>query len=128
LGISFSCDEVINLVEWLIDNTYVIIGDCVFKQCIGIPMGTDCAPYLANLFLYSYEFDFMNKLLKEKKWPILRKFNKCFRYIDDLLTINNDNFMEKWKHKIYPTELLLTSEDKSDQRSIFRFFTSRNQR
>ena len=34
----------------------------------GIPMGTDCAPYLANLFLYAYEFDFMNNLIKKKKW------------------------------------------------------------
>ena len=82
-------------------------------------MGTDCAPYLANLFLYSYEFDFMNKLLKEKKWVILRKFSKCFRYIDDLLAINNDNFMEKWKNKIYPSELLLTSDDKCDQKVNF---------
>lgn len=110
-----SCDDVIFLLHWLIDNTYVTVGNKVFKQCIGIPMGTDCAPYLANLFLYSYEFDFMNKLLKEKKWLILRKFNKCFRYIDDLLTINNDNFMEKWKTKIYPSELSLISDDKSDQ-------------
>ena len=115
----FTCDDVINLVNWLIDNTYVTIGEKVFKQSIGIPMGTDCAPYLANLFLYSYEFDFMNKLLKEKKWTILRKFTKCFRYIDDLLTINNDNFMEKWKTKIYPPELLLTSEDTTDQEVNF---------
>lgn len=82
-------------------------------------MGTDCAPYLANLFLYSYEFDFMNKLLKEKKHNVLRKFNKCFRYIDDLLTINNDGFMDKWKHKIYPEELTLTCEDKNDQEVNF---------
>jgi len=118
-GMSFSCDDVINLMSWLIDNTYVTIGDKVFKQCIGIPMGTDCAPYLANLFLYSYEFDFMNKLLKEKKHLILRKFSKCFRYIDDLLTINNDNFMEKWKCKIYPLELILTSDDKCDHQVNF---------
>ena len=102
-------------MDWLIDNTYVTVGDKVFQQCVGIPMGTDCAPYLANLFLFSYEFEFMSKLRKEKKLLILRKFAKCFRYIDDLLTINNDNFMEKWKSKIYPKELLLTSEDKDDQ-------------
>ena len=61
----------------------------------------------------------MNKLLKGKKWPLLRKFSKCFRYIDDLLTINNDNFMEKWKSKIYPSKLLLTSDDKCDQKGNF---------
>ena len=46
---------------------------------------------------------------------MLRKFNECFRYIADLLTINIDNFMDKWKHKIYPEELTLTCEGKSDQ-------------
>jgi hypothetical protein len=118
-GVFLSCDNVLSLLNWLIDNTYVTVGNKIFKQCIGIPMGTDCAPYLANLFLYSYEFDFMNKLLKDKNWVMLRKFSKCFRYIDDLLTINNDNFMEKWKHKIYPPELLLTSDDKTDQEVNF---------
>ena len=118
-NISLSCDDVVFLLHWLIDNTYVTVGNKIFKQCIGIPMGTDCAPYLANLFLYAYEFDFMNKLIKDKNWLILRKFSKCFRYIDDLLTINNDNFMEKWKTKIYPQELSLTCEDKTDQEVNF---------
>jgi hypothetical protein len=118
-SLCFTCDEVIKLINWLIDNTYVTVGNQVFKQCIGIPMGTDCAPYLANLFLFSYEFEFMNNLLKEKKWLILRKFSKCFRYIDDLLGINNDNFLEKWKTKIYPKELLLTSDDRTDKEVNF---------
>ena len=41
----------IKLVEYLIDNIYVSIGNRVYRQCVGIPMGTDCAPLLANLFL-----------------------------------------------------------------------------
>ena len=49
-------DTLIKMIVWLIDNTYVKIGDKVFRQMIGIPMGTDCAPFLANLFLFSYEF------------------------------------------------------------------------
>ena len=40
------------LIDWLIDNTYVEVGDIILRQNIGIPMGTDCAPYLANLFLF----------------------------------------------------------------------------
>ena len=50
---------------------------------------------------------------------MLRKFNKCFHYIDDLLTINNGGFMDKWKHKIYPEEPTLTCEDKNDQEVNF---------
>ena len=78
-------------------------------------MGTDCAPYLANLFLFSYEFDFLNSTLKKKDFSTLFKFNKCHRYIDDLLAVNNDGTLELYKNKIYPPELTLTCEDKNDQ-------------
>ena len=44
-----------NLVRWLIDNIFVILGDKCFQQVIGIPMGTDWAPFLANLFLFAYD-------------------------------------------------------------------------
>jgi hypothetical protein len=42
-------------------------GDQVFQQSVGIPMGTTCAPLLADLFLYSYEADFVHKLLQDEK-------------------------------------------------------------
>src|SRR4051812_38038194 len=103
------------MINWLIDNTYVTIGTSVFKQVIGIPMGTDCAPYLANLFLYAYEFTFLNNILKQRDFNILYKFNKCYRYIDDLLTPNNDKALYELKKKIYPPELELTCDDKNDQ-------------
>ena len=45
-------EPLIKLVECLIDNIYVSIGNRVYLQCVGIPMGTDCAPLLANLFLF----------------------------------------------------------------------------
>ena len=45
------CNEIIRLMNWLLDNIYVSYGDQLFRQVIGIPMGTDCAPFLANLFL-----------------------------------------------------------------------------
>ena len=41
-------------------------GDELFRQVIGIPMGTDCAPFLANLFLYSYECEWTEKKLENK--------------------------------------------------------------
>ena len=74
-------------------------------------MGTDCAPFLANLFLYSYEYDWMFKMLEEKQYDILSKFKYCFRYIDDLLCIKNDQLMDTYMLEIYPQELSLTSDD-----------------
>ena len=53
-------DKLIEYINFLIHNIYIRVGNKVFKQAIGIPMGTDCALLLANLFLF-----FMNKLQKK---------------------------------------------------------------
>jgi hypothetical protein len=55
------------MIGFLVDNIYVVFGDQVFQQSIGIPMGTHCAPLLADLFLYSYEAEFVQKLLRDNK-------------------------------------------------------------
>ena len=51
---------------------------------VGIPMGTNCAPLLDDLFLYSYENELLDKLVKEGKRKLARKFNLSYRYIDTL--------------------------------------------
>jgi hypothetical protein len=40
---------------FLIDNIFVVFGNKIYQQTVGIPMGTNCAPLLADSFLYSYE-------------------------------------------------------------------------
>ena len=42
--------------KFLVDNVYISVGNCIYKQTVGIPMDTDCAPMLANLFLFSCEY------------------------------------------------------------------------
>ena len=83
--------QVIDLFNYLINNIYIQVGSVVFKQAIGIPMGTDCAPLIADLFLFSLKFDFMRDLLR-KDLLAARRFCRTFRYIDDLLTLNNSSF------------------------------------
>ena len=56
---------------------------------VGIPMGTNCAPLLADLFLYSYENEFLDNLIKEGKRKLARKFNLSYCYTDDLISFNN---------------------------------------
>ena len=75
-------------MEYLIENIYVSIGNSVYRQCVGIPMGTDCAPLLANLFLFYYEYKYIIK----NNIILAKKFNNTMRYIDDLLTLNNNQF------------------------------------
>ena len=104
-------DELINRIHWLINNIYVCCGDSVFRQTIGIPMGTDCAPFLANLYLYSYEYQWLLKRYEAKDFDVLNKFKYCFRYLDDLLCINNDEVMDSVMKDIYPEELALESDN-----------------
>ena len=47
------------MLEFLIDTIFVVFGDQVFQQSVGIPMDTNRAPLLADLFLYSYEVQFI---------------------------------------------------------------------
>ena len=55
-------------------------------------MGTNCAPLLADLLLYSYEADFIQGILKKNEKKLSRSFNLTFRYIDDVLSLNNSRF------------------------------------
>ena len=98
-------ETLIKLVEYLIDNIYVSIGNRVYRQCVGIPMGTYCAPLLANLFLFYCEYKYMKNLIKNDI-ILAKKFNTTMRYIDDLLTLNNTQF-DAAIQDIYPQELQL---------------------
>jgi hypothetical protein len=71
---------------------------------IGIPMGTNCAPLLTYLFLHAYEADFLQCLLKNKDRKLSQTFNSSFRYIDDVLWLNNSQFID-YLYRIYPNEL-----------------------
>ena len=75
-----------------VDNIYVVIGDQVFQQSVGILMSSNCAPLLANLFLYSYVAKFVQKLLRDNNKKLAVFINKTFRYFDDVLSINNHDF------------------------------------
>ena len=100
----YTKEQVVSMLEFLIDNIFVEFGGRLFQQIVGIPMGTNCAPLLADLFLFSYESEFLQTLVKNKKIKEARLFNFTFRYIDDVLSINNPNFSD-WVPLIYPPEL-----------------------
>ena len=96
-------NKLIEMLDYLIDNIFIRVGNKVFRQTIGIPMGTDCAPLLANLFLFYYEYHYMKNLIRDNQC-LAKSFNYTVRYIDDLLTFNNAKF-ETEITNIYPSEL-----------------------
>ena len=92
------------MLEFLVDNIFVFFAGKVFQQIVGIPMGTNCAPLLADIFLYSYKAEFIQSLLPTERTKLAYRFNFTYRYIDDVLSINNPEF-ENYLGKIYPVEL-----------------------
>ena len=109
----WTCEDMIKAIDFLLDNIYVRFGDKVYRQIVGIPMGTNCAPLIADLFLYCYESQFMAKIQKDpSKQHLLDVFNNTYRYLDDILAINNSDFLV-FTNEIYPKELILNKANNS---------------
>jgi hypothetical protein len=96
----FSETDIINMLEFLIDNIFAMLGGRVFQQTVGIHMGINCAPLLADLFFYSCEADFIQGLLTKNEKNLARSLNFTFRYVDDVLSRFGD-FIDR----IYPIGL-----------------------
>ena len=54
------------MLEFLIDSIFVLFGERVYQQTIGIPLGSNGAPLLADLFPHAYGADILHGLLKNK--------------------------------------------------------------
>ena len=66
-------------------------------------MGTNCDPFVADLFLFCYERDFMLSLPDDKQSDVIEAFISTSRYLYDLLNI--DNYFDSTINYIYPSEL-----------------------
>ena len=89
---------------YLLGNIYIRFGVKLYRQIVGIPMGTSCAPLVADLFLFCYERDFMTSLSDVKQADIIKAFKSTSRYLEDLLTIDNPYF-KGMANRIYSPEL-----------------------
>ena len=67
----WSCQKVCEALTFLLDNIYIRFGSKLYRQIVGIPMGTNCAPLVADLFLFCYERDFMLSLSEENQSGII---------------------------------------------------------
>ena len=101
------------MVKFLSDNIFVKFGGRLFRQVIGIPMGTNCAPLLADLILYFYESEFLDNMIRGGHRKLARSFNLCYQYIDDLIVFNNKKFGDYVK-EIYPSQLTVEKANTSD--------------
>ena len=114
----WSCQNVCEALIYLLDNIYIRFGTKLYRQIVGIPMGTNCAPLVADLFLFCYERDFMMSLSDVKQAEIIQAFKSTSRYLDDLLNIDNPYF-EGMVNRIHPPELQLNKANTSDTEAQF---------
>ena len=52
-GIKYSKSSIKDAIKFLLENCYFNVGSLLFRQVIGIPMGSDPAPFFANLFSFT---------------------------------------------------------------------------
>ena len=95
-------------------------GTKLYRQVVGIPMGTNCAPLVADLFLFCYERDFMMSLSDDKQADVIDAVNTTSRYLDDILNINL--YFDNMVSQIYPSELQLNKAYTSDTKATFLDF------
>ena len=101
-------------LHYLLGNIVIRFGSKLYRQIVGIPMVTNCASLVADLFLFCYQRDFMLSLSDNNQTDIFEAFNSNSMYLDDLLNID-DSCFEQMVGQIYPTELhSWQSESKKD--------------
>ena len=76
----FTSDQkVCEALTFLLDNIYIRFGSKLYRQIGGIPLGTNCAPLVADLFLFCYERDFMLSLSEDNQSGVIEAFNSTSR-------------------------------------------------
>ena len=114
----WSYQNICDSLSFLLDNIYIRFGTKLYRQIVGIPMGTNCAPLVADLFLLCYDRDFMKDLSNDNQADIIKAFNSTSRYLDDLLNIDN-LYLEGMVNQIYPPELQLNKAYTSHTKAPF---------
>ena len=110
---AWSCQNVCDALTFLLDNIFIQFGTKLYRQVVGIPMGTNCASLVADLFLFCYERDFMMSLSDDKQADVIDALNTTSRYLDDILSINKVYF-DNVLSQIYPSEFQLNKANASD--------------
>ena len=88
-------------LHYLLDNIFIRYGSKLYRLVVGIPMVNNCAPLVADLFVFCYERDFMLSLSDDNQTDIIEAFNSTSRYSDGLLNIDIPYF-EQMVGQIYP--------------------------
>ena len=116
--VSLTIAEFLTLVDYIVDNSYVLYKNNVYRQIIGIPMGTNCAPDLANIYLHVYEYAFIHNLICNGDLILACRLSHLFRYQDDLIVFEDNLLFETLIREIYPRVMELENTNVSPDMTI----------
>ena len=119
--------ESLKCLNYLIDNAYITFDGNVYRQAIGISMGTNAGPHVANIYLHQYENDYFNYLYINNMKGELSKLQHVFRFQDDLISFNDHGYLESCINNIYPSEMIVNKTNISVQKTNFLDMTISNQ-
>ena len=94
----------VEILKFCIRNNYVLFNNRLYRQKIGIPMGSNFSPNMANLYLHFYESTFLNRNHEEGR----NRYKYTYRFIDDLISVNNRDIIFDVR-SIYPRFLEITN-------------------
>lgn len=101
----YNCIDLVDLIEWLLSNCFIQIAGHCYRQIHGIPMGFSCSPVMCNLYLAFFEYTWILRELENSAKSVhLTLFQHTYRYMDDILSLNNPIFVDCLK-QIYPESL-----------------------
>ena len=105
-------------VKYLLQNCYFKLAYSILRQNIGIPVSSDPAPFIVNLFLQCYESSWIRQFRKsEIRW--VWRFPNVFRLIDDLTAINDEEEFKRSYKEIHLPEVEIKRKSKSYSEGSF---------
>ena len=94
----------VEILKFSIKNSYVLFNNRLYRQKIGIPMGSNFSPNMANLYLHFYESQFLSRNHDDGR----NRYKHTYRFIDDLVAINNRDIIHDVR-TIYPRFLEISN-------------------
>ena len=108
----------VKLSPFLLDNIDIRFDSKLYRQIVGIPMGTNCALPVADRSIFVlFERDFMLSFPEDNQSYVIKAFNSKSRCLDDLIIDNN--FFDSMVDRIYPSELQLNRASLEDIEASF---------
>ena len=110
--------NVCDALTFLLDKVFIQFVTKLYRQVVGISIGTTCAPLVADLFLFCYERTLMMSLSDKKQADVIDAFNTTSRYLGDILNINNI-YCNNMVSQKYPSEPQLNKANTSETEAAF---------